>query len=276
VALPLVAAAALIGAVLAPASAHSVVTIGSNLGRAADSSNDCGIQLCTLRQAVLANDYRAPGGLTSPVNGTVVGWRIRSGAFTTPVALRVIRPVAGGLAQGVGTSVSQTPPANSTTPYAASLPIAIGDSIGINCCSAQSDYFAATAGASADLWAPTLSDVQAEAPDLPFTYELLVNADIEPTSAFDLGKPKARGNGKLKIRATLPNAGTLSAQSKQLKGLTQEVSAPGEVTVTLKPKRSTRNRLEQGRGVRGKVKLSFTPDAGATTGTQTAKAKLKA
>lgn len=276
VALPLAMVAGLIGALLAPAAAHSVVTIGSNLERAAGTSNDCGFAMCTVRQSVLANEYRAPGGLTSPVNGTVIGWRIRSGTLTTPVALRVIRPFAGGLAQGVGTSPSQTPPANSTTQYTASLPIAIGDSIGIDCCSTQTNYFAATAGTSADIWAPPLSDVQPEAPDLPFGNEILINADVEPTSSFDLGKPKARANGKLRIPATLPNAGTLTAHSKQLKGLTVEVSAPGEVTMVLKPKKSTRNRLERGEQVKGKVSLSFKPDAGATTGTETAKAKLKA
>ena len=43
---------------------------------------------------------RAPGGLSSPVNGTIVRWRIRVGDSTRVTNFRIIRPLGGGLFTG--------------------------------------------------------------------------------------------------------------------------------------------------------------------------------
>ena len=124
-------AALLLTATVSPAGA--AVTIGSNLAREPDSAANYSPRP-TFSNVSLASDRQAPGGVSSPVNGTVVRWRIRVGDSTRVTNLRIIRPLGGGLFTGAGTSPSVLPPINATTSYDVQLPIRIGDYIGLDCC----------------------------------------------------------------------------------------------------------------------------------------------
>jgi hypothetical protein len=278
--------AALFASLLLPASGQATLTIGSSLANPSTASINCGG--CTYAQITLPAGAPAPGGVFSPVRGSVVLWRVRTSAGAqTPLAFRVIRPV-GNQFTGIATSQSVTPPPSTVTPYAVSIPIEIGDVIGINCCAGVfGDYFRLGGMGAARQWAPPLLDGTTRAPtDTNATYELLVNAEIEPTSAFTLGKPKPRNGGKVKIVATLPNPGTLVAGAKQDKGVgaaaavkplkrtTRTATAPGELTFKVKPTKATRLILAGGATKKVKIKVAFTP-VGGTASVQTIKAKLR-
>jgi uncharacterized membrane protein len=122
-----VAAAVVASAVPATASADTV-TIGSNLQRSYDvAAVSTGISL----QRTLA----APTlSLTSPVNGQITSWSVRSGDMGALYTLRVLRSLGGLSYQATGSSAAPSPiPAATDTiyPYPASLPISQGNAVGI-------------------------------------------------------------------------------------------------------------------------------------------------
>jgi hypothetical protein len=119
-------------AVVLPGSAFGAVTIGSNLDSPADTNSILGP--VTNAQRSLVASHQAAGGLTSPINGVVVRWRIKGSEPTTPTQLRVIRPGGDSAsATGGGTSPAIDPPDNTTTSSLLNpgLPIRAGDGIGI-------------------------------------------------------------------------------------------------------------------------------------------------
>src|SRR5262245_64998298 len=96
-------------AVAANASpAGATVTIGSNLGREPDVSSQDDPRP-TFANFALAPGRQAPGGLASPVNGTVVRWRIRVAGLTEVTNFRVIRSPAITQFSGAGNSPQVTP-----------------------------------------------------------------------------------------------------------------------------------------------------------------------
>jgi hypothetical protein len=267
-------------ALLAPAVAQGTVTIGSNLGRApegAPASEGCSPP-CTFFQGTLAADRTAPGGLRSPVNGTVVLWRIRAAAQTTPTALRIIRPLSGGLYTGAGTSTTVTPALNSSSSFATSLPISIGDAIGIDCCMPAAQYFVGSGGDLAGGWNPILANGDPGRPNQESTspHEIVLNADIEPISALGSVTVKPKHGGKLKITADLPNPGSLAASDKNIvKSTSLQVPAPGQAVLVVKPAKAAKTALRTRSRLKAKLTLSYTP-LGGTPVTQVLRTKLKA
>jgi hypothetical protein len=128
----------------------------------------------------------------APSSGVVVRWRIKVGAPTAPVALRVIRrprPLSQAKTGG-GTGPTVTPPTNQTKTYDVRLPIFAGNAVGIDYPPAGMFPFAGfsgTSGASLARWQPALVDN--DPPRVPTNsfsdIELLVNADIEPDADAD-------------------------------------------------------------------------------------------
>jgi hypothetical protein len=265
-------------ALLAPAVGQASVTIGSNLGRAPEgvmSSFGCSPP-CTFSQDVLSADRQAPGGLVSPVDGTITLWRIRAAGASSPTALRVISPLATGLFTGAGTSSTVTPALNTTSVFPTQLPIKIGDAIGINCCQPPSQYFLLSGG-TMHQWQPVLADgdpgrASAGSGD---PHEIVLNADIEPTSGFSSITAKPKHGGKLKLTVNVPNPGTLAASAKKiLKSTSIQVAAPGQAILLVKPTKSARSALSARGKLKAKVKVTYTPLGGGQT-TQVVKAKLK-
>jgi hypothetical protein len=290
--LRLTLAVALGVSLLAPTTSHGVVTIGSNLGRTLDGSSSCGGG-CTFAQAALASEFQAPNGLVSPVNGTITLWRIRVGDSASPTSLRVIRRLGGGLSTGAGTSAPVTPQLFSINSFPAQLPIAIGETIGINCCQtgASSEYFVSAGGIREVWFAPQLADGgPGRAPTATIGWEMALNADIEPTSAFRIVKAKPKKRGKVQVTVDSPNAGTLAAGDKRaklaaaagtgkkkvkyLKSVSTQVTAPGQATLVVKPTKAARQALALSGKLKAKLKLVFTPSGGSPS-TQVSKVKLK-
>ena len=117
-------------------------------------------------------------------------------------------------------------------------------------------------------------------------FELLLNADIEPTSAFTLSKVRRKKGGAISVTAQVPNPGTLVAgdphdyalgapgnKALLLKPDVADVS-PGSVTVTTRPTQRARDILARRGRLRVHVKVLFTPKGGLPSG-QTRTVKLK-
>ena len=184
-----VLAALLLGGSVSQSGA--AVTIGSNLGRVPNTAAKYDPRP-TFSNVSLASNRRAPGGLASPVNGTVVRWRIRVGDSTRVTNFRIIRPLGRGLFTGAATSSSVTPPIHATTSYGVQLPIRIGDYIGLDCCNPdffepEAEFFVAGNAAVRNEWQPGLADGgPGRPPRSASPYEIALNAEIEPTSTLSL------------------------------------------------------------------------------------------
>jgi hypothetical protein len=269
-------------ALVAPSGAHGIVTIGSNLGRAPNSASSCAPP-CTYLQSALDSDRQAAGGLVSPVNGTIVLWRVRTGSSSASASLRVIRPLNDVLVTGAGTSAPVVPTLNSTTSFTTQLPIAICDRIGLDCCFSSSAFFV-TSGGTRHSFQPVLVDgAPGRSPTLiDFGREMTLNADIEPTSAFTISKVKLGKGGKVTTTQTLPNPGTLvggDAGGKKKTRLFQPASmlaavAGQTIRLLMKPTKRARALLAEKSRVKAKLKVVFTPTGGSPSA-KVLKVKLK-
>lgn len=290
----LFAIAGALGALLAlPSASYGLVTIGSDLGDANSVGIACVGGTCTRVQTALPADDQSPNGVSSPVNGTVIKWRIKSIASATqqPVAFRVISPAPAGQYTGGGTSATVTPPdISGVTAFDASIPIKIGDLLGLNVNNQVNEYFGISAGPnSGQLFNPALATGSTRTPQNNTTEQLLVNADIDPTSKLTSVKKKAKRGGKVKLTIEVPNAGTLVAGDKKDKGVTAvaaakkptlvknkrvQVTAPGKISLLLKPTRAAKAALAAGSKPKAKLKIVFTPTGGSTS-SQLLQIKLK-
>jgi hypothetical protein len=278
-----VVAAVAVAANASPAGA--TVTIGSNLGREPDVSSQYDPRP-TFANLSLAPDRQAPGGLASPVNGTVVRWRIRVAGITEVTNFRIIRPLVGGLYTGAGTSPQVTPPSNATTPYDVQLPIQVGDYIGLDCCDPDFAAFFVSDHSGASVrseWYPqALADgAPGRAPDQTGNYEITLNADIEPTSTFTLGaitRNKKKGTATITIN-DIPNPGELVGSGNGAKvastgqaGISKSVGT-GAAQLLIKAKGKKKKKLNQKGKVKLNVAVTYTPTGGDPR-TQSLKVKL--
>jgi hypothetical protein len=310
-----IASLAALGLALAlPGAADATVTIGSDLARTPDAHT--GLPSVTFSQAALSPGGEAPGGLVSPVYGVVTQWRIRAGS-TGPVSFQVVEPLSGGLFTGWASTPAVTPAANAISSHPANLTISIGDGIALrdpadDSAPSHLDFLAEDPGATLRYWAPELEDhAPGRAPAGAGGYEILLNADIEPYAGFGIKVKRKLKGGKLKLSASLPNAGTLVAgdsrdpatggpsvkhagkASKKKKPLLRHtvLSAPipdpqtfkSKVVFKLKPTKAARKLLgrkarETGRKhalIKVKLRFAFTPVYGDAPRVETFRTKLR-
>jgi hypothetical protein len=163
--------------------AHGAVTIGSSLA-SAPAMNDpgCNAVPCTAVNLSLNPANQAPGGLVSPAKGIVTSWRAASNLGVN-LQLRILRPAGGATYTGAGTSAVANPGPGVSPPIPTTLPIAIGDFIGLN--ASPQFIYAVTAASTAAAWfmAPDgqLADGSTRPADATLgNRELLVQATIEP------------------------------------------------------------------------------------------------
>jgi hypothetical protein len=260
----------LLGGSVSPARA--VVRIGSNLARVPNSAGNYSPRP-TFSNASLTSNRRAPGGLSSPVNGTVVQWRIRVGDYTRITNFRIIRPLGRRLFTGAGTSRSVTPPIHATTSYDVQLPIQIGDYIGLDCCVLgvfeQGEFFVTGAGAVRNEWQPALADGgQGRAPLRTNPYEIALNAEINPTSTFTLGAgTRNKNKGTATITANVPNPGELSVSGRGVKVpnaavTSKQIRAPGRVRLLIKAKGRKKRKLNSTGKVNVRPEVTYIPSGG--------------
>jgi hypothetical protein len=271
-ALSAVVATVLFAASASPAGA--VVRIGSNLSRVPNSAANYSPRP-TFSNLSLAPDRRAPDGLSSPVNGTVERWRIRVGDSTRVTNLRIIRPLGSGLFTGAGTSASVTPPTHATTSYNVQLPIRIGDYLGLDCCdpdffAPEAEFFVTGTGVRNE-WQPSLADGATRAPNRTNAYEIAVNADINPISAFSLdATTRNEEKGTATIAVSVPNPGQLIGSGRGVRvgdGSVngKKVRAPGRVRLLIKAKGRKKRKLNTTGKVKVRPELTFTPNGGSAS-----------
>jgi hypothetical protein len=167
-----------------PSPARAATTIGSDLAAAPSIGSGHALGLTSVLRAF-------PGRqVTAPADGVIVTWRIRVGAFSNAqlVELRVIRGT-GAASTGAGSSQAETvPAAPGIYTFAAALPIAAGDFIGIDVLpsSTTGTYFGAgPPGTQRENWVPPLADGESRAPNSSNAGGVAINADIEPDCDAD-------------------------------------------------------------------------------------------
>ena len=176
-----------------PSSAGAAVTIGSDLAPDPDSSASCAVgDTCTIANSVVSG-----ASTSSPLDGVVVRWRVRSAGadfFGDPARVKVIRPAVGGEFTGVSTSGTQTiPDTNGTATtftFPTQQPIATGDLVAIDLDSEANELLIrdlTQPTATRLRWQPSLLDGQSRAPDTSTSMvgEHMFNADIEPDCDLD-------------------------------------------------------------------------------------------
>jgi hypothetical protein len=265
-------------------SAGAVVTIGSNLAREPNSAAKYSPRP-TFSNVSLASNRQAPGGLSSPVNGTVVRWRIRVGDSTRVSNLRIIRPMGRGLFTGAGTSPSETPPIHATTSFGVQLPIQLGDYIGLDCCDPDffepdAEFFVTGAAAIRNEWQPGLANGgQGRAPLRTNPYEIALNAEINPTSTFTLGAiTHNKKQGTATIAVKVPNPGELTVSGRGIKVASgavtsKHVRAPGKVRLLIKAKGRKKRKLNSTGKVKVRPQITYIPTGGGVN-TRSKKVRL--
>jgi hypothetical protein len=177
-----------VAAGLIPASASAApVTFGSSLPAPSPGYSDSCVDACTTAQIAL------PGAnTTSPVDGRVVRFRLRTAAGSDAQTLRfrVLRSSDGVNFTGVGTSAPVPIPTTAgTTTFPVNLPIRRGDYIGIDQPGGgkQARVIAVNDAAFQGGWFPALADGGAPRASgnpkgsVPTRFDLLLQADVEPT-----------------------------------------------------------------------------------------------
>lgn len=185
----------LAAALAAPASSLGAATIGSNLNGNTDDDlpGYCNAAPlgCTATNLSLPAGSAAAGGVTSPINGVVTSWKVKSndGTGTQSLSMRVLRPAGGASYTGAGTSAPIAPSVGINT-ASTQLRINAGDSIGLN--NSQSKLvFANTPGANTLAWgnpngfANGLNDGATGTGQAFGNKETLVQANVEPDADND-------------------------------------------------------------------------------------------
>jgi hypothetical protein len=270
-----------IAAVLATASAaQGAVTIGSNLMRL-ESANTPGCNTpCTAANLTL-DAGAAPGGLTSPANGTVTSWALRANAGPN-IRLRILRPGGGNTYTGSGTSepAGFAGPGISG-PIATSLPIKAGDTIGLESPNGNLIYADNLLGGAVFWNMPVLAD--GSAPRAPQggnpMAEVLVQATVEPTNTLGLGQPvlnKKRGTATLTV--DVPNPGQLDFSGTGINiaetAAVKTVTAPGPVKFLVSAASKKAKKLKKKGKVGVTATFTFTPTGGPPS-TQSVPVQLK-
>jgi hypothetical protein len=182
--LSLVSLALAAGAAAPVTSCAALTTIGSpTLSTSGLTNVAVGGTYIPYSGAVPAPEY------VSPVEGTIVAWRIGSGSAGAKVQLRVLRPAGGGgKFTGAGTSAMQMTSGSFSMPdtFPTSLPIKAGDIIGLDNSSSALIFKEKVFGEYPQVFSPALADGAPAVAPTPVSgsngFQLQVNADIQPTS----------------------------------------------------------------------------------------------
>src|SRR5262249_32677644 len=207
-----------------------------------------------------------PGSqVTSPVNGTIVSYRVNVDPGSTgKFAVRAIRPASGGEFTGAGTSTPVTPPGTGLQTLSANLPIRAGDFVGLDLVSATSLIKSAGApGSTVYEWgfsSAVLADGETAPPKNTYPgTELAFNAEVAPTNTFSFGatqRNKKKGTATLNL--TLPNPGELSGSGNGAKvasaagAVISKAVGAGPAQLLIKAKGQKKKKLNE----KGKIKLN--------------------
>jgi hypothetical protein len=250
-------------------SSHALFVGGDDFGI------DCGSAdgECTLSPA------RPTGRDTSPVNGRVIRWGVQVDGGAPYVRLRVIAPGPTFARSGL---LHPSPEAGRNE-FAESLPISLGDRIGVDDpgpgyveVSTGRPGFAYSSFIPAPDGSPAHGTEESDA-------ELLLYAWVEPDNGFTVIGPTKPVRGNLLLRVAVPNRGLLEVRStsgvngERGKGIVRRVvwdpPGPGQIGIPLALTSAGRRAFKVGKAS-GRVSLAYTP-IGGTTATQSTRITLR-
>jgi hypothetical protein len=268
----------LVGTALAAAGqAQGAVTIGNNLMTTASTNTPGCNNPCTATNRTLPATSTAPGGVTSPVNGTVTSWRLR--ANTAPnVRLRVLRPGGGTTSTGVATSgpAGFAGPGISD-PIATSLPIQVGDGVGLDSPNGNLIFGSNLVGDTLVWNAPPLADGSQRAADFngPMV-EVLVQATVEPANTVTFGAiSRNKKKGTATVTVSVPNAGQLSYAGTGVSVTgPASVAVAGDIQLTVRATGKKAKKLKKKGKAGASFGVTFTPNFG-TAGITPANLQLR-
>jgi IPT/TIG domain/PASTA domain len=178
--------AAAAGALLMTSSAQAaIVTVGSPL-TATFSPSTLPSNPGTYTNSLL---LETGANVLSPVDGTVVRWRITE-ASGGPFKLRVLTQVSAAY-MGAGTSAPQSPSNTATQTFTTNLPIQAGQTIGIDDTASSDQLGSAGSGGNYMWWDPPLPDGQTRRATGGGGFELGFNADVQPLPSVSSVSPSS-------------------------------------------------------------------------------------
>jgi hypothetical protein len=230
---------------LLPASASAAdVTIGSNLAGTANSTICVGGISCTYIQT--------SGGTpvaVSPVDGTVVRFRVKAGSFGGAVKLRVLRP-SGTSFTAVASSPSVTITTDQNT-FPTNIAIKTGDVVALDNAS-SGIYFTDSPAVALPLvkyFQPAIADGATGTPNNQVVNrELLMNADVTPSVPG--APPPATPTPvltKLKVKPRTFRAASKGGSIAAKTGATITFTSSTEATVGFKARRAAKGRRRGGK-----------------------------
>jgi hypothetical protein len=258
-----------------------------------------------------ANRYAAPSA------GVITAWSHQAGTNPPELRLKVARPTGGNMYTIIGESQLETPAPDVVTTFGGlRIPVQAGDVIGF---AVRVNGECGRSGAPAsDYGTSNNGDDVPLGTNAPFSpsplFQLSLSATLEPDADNDgfgdetqdncvgtagsfngcpnelaLGKPKGKG-GRVRLAATVPGAGTLSAGSasdpalataarskRPVKHVTMTLTSTTKqkITLALKLTEAAKSKLAEKGRLRIRVKAVYTP-IGGPPGSERAKATLKA
>jgi hypothetical protein len=248
-AIPVVALA--LGLFGAGSAAAQVVTVGSPLTGTFTSQGFSGS--FTALNAILAE----PGAqATAPVTGTIVRWRLRDpiGSYQ----LRVLTPNGGKAYTGSGTSAAAAPGGAGVQVIPTSLPIAAGQTIGVDTQAGDRLGGRSLGGSSLLLFTPPLADgATGTAVITENGIEAGFNADVATDVLGRAKRNRRRGTAALKVR--LPGPGSVTLRGKGLRGDRAKRGGASAVRLAVKPKGRLRHKLSRAGSAKVRVRVSYVP-----------------
>lgn len=292
-------------------SSSAAVTLGSTLGVEPTTEDEC-TQNESGRGCLAVNTLVPGRQVAAPFDGVIVRWRTRLGGMTSAqtIRIRVLRPVDAEVFKIISSGPLETIPEGAGTyTFAASLPIAAGDEVGLESESGKNIvYVADLTGANNLIFAPegmALDGSQTGLPVFPnpgleATFNVEVEPDCDhdgladetqdsdlsacklppppvaaPSNLFTLGKPKLnKKKGTAKEPVTVPGPGEITLTGKGVKSSSLAASAAGTVNMPVKPNGKKKQKLNSVGSAKVTVSVTYTPTGGVAN-SQSRKVVLK-
>jgi hypothetical protein len=254
------------GVGLAPAGSWAAITVGSDLTLPATSTAEhCILSTPPCTRLPLAYHTGNAFPRMSPAKGVVTSFGIKSAAAET-VTFRLGQFPGAGAGRGGGAGPTVLVPGPGVFSFPASLKVRAGDIVGFDGSSTravtglpQGCGNTPTTGGYV-LFNPPLTNGSVQQGDSTNSCEVLVNAVIEPSNRFSIGKLKPHsGIGILGIN--VPGPGHLSLSGKGARGRMTAKQA-GATKLKIRPTGSAKRSLATTGRVTLTVKVTFAPIGG--------------